>query len=578
MGLHAPSESPQTTYDMIEQSTTLPYIRVDGLSVRYKTGPHTDFKAVEEVSFDLERGGTLGIVGESGCGKSTLARALLGYTRPGSYFYSGSVHIGDKDVLKLDDESMRDYRGVKASMVPQNSLGSLTPHQTVGKLIFELVCLHSGLRGKAAKSKVLELMDSTQLPDPAKLYDRYPHELSGGQRQRLVIAAALVAKPELIVLDEPTTALDKTVETKVLELVREMQRDMSTTLVYVSHDINVIASMCKHVLVMYDGLILERGNTLDVFASPSTPYARELVGSVPRLSRFHPVQQDSKKPEKKVGGSDTTQSLLRVTDLSFQYKAPKGMFTKAKRNPKVIDRVSFDIAPGQVLGLVGESGSGKSTIANLIVGLVTGYTGTIQLSGEKISGLAKHRDRNLTRRIQIIFQDPLSSLNPQHTVETLLCRPMQIFFGYTRNQSRDEAVKLLEELELSSNFLARQPRQLSGGQQQRIAIARAFAVKPELVLCDEITSALDVTIQAQVLEILGRLKREYETSYLFISHDLAVVSSISDTLMVLEHGQIRDYGPCADVIAKPTSPYTERLLDSFESRITDIVVKKDKRA
>jgi len=563
---------------MIEQSTTLHYIKVDGLSVRYKTGPHTELIAVDGVSFNLERGGTLGIVGESGCGKSTLARALLGYTRPGSYFYSGSVHIGDRDILGLDDVLMREYRGGLASMVPQNSLGSLTPHQTVGRLIFELVCLHSGLHGKAAKFRVLELMDSTHLPDPAELYDRYPHELSGGQRQRLVIAAALVAKPELIVLDEPTTALDKTIETKVLDLVREMQRDTGTTLIYVSHDINVIAAMCERVLVMYDGRILEQGKTLDVFADPSTPYARELVASVPCLSRSHSVQQGSKEPGKNVAGSDTTQSLLKITDLSFEYSSLKGLFTKVTGNPKVLDRVSFGIAPGQVLGLVGESGSGKSTLANLIVGLATGYTGTIELSGEKISGLAKHRDHTLTRRIQIIFQDPLSSLNPQHTVETLLCRPMQIFFGYTRNQARDEAVKLLEELELSSDFLSRRPRQLSGGQQQRIAIARAFAAKPDIVLCDEITSALDVTIQAQVLEILGRLKREYEMAYLFISHDLAVVSSISDTLMVLEQGQIRDYGPCADVITKPTSPYTERLLDAFESQITDSVKKKEKRA
>jgi peptide/nickel transport system ATP-binding protein len=550
------------------------HVEVSNLNLVYRTGRKTETAALEDISFKIPRGQTIGIVGESGCGKSSLARALLAYTRPGARIAAGSIIVSGTDILQLDNKELRKYRGGRAAMVPQNPLSSLTPHRTIGQHLVELINLHTAASGRQAQTRALKLLAEMELPDPARIFNRYPHQLSGGQRQRVVIAAALVAEPEIIILDEPTTALDKTVEAQVLDLVARLQKRTNTTLVYVSHDLNVIARMCERVLVMRDGKVLEDGPTQQVFASPSTEYARSLIAAIPRLDIGRP------KVEIDQNASDT----LAISDLSFTYERPtawrllRSLVPQQAAPSPILSEISLRIPKGTTLGVVGESGSGKSTLASIISGLVDGNSGEIVFDGKMVKGLTTSRDHDLRRRVQMIFQDPASSLNPQHTVEQLITRPLQIFFGMTRAAARDRAVELLAELDLGPAFLERSPRQLSGGQQQRIAIARAFAGKPDLVLCDEITSALDVTVQASVLKVMKRLQREHQTTYLFISHDLPVVAEMSDQILVLEKGRIRDYGEAADILRSPKSDYTRKLLAAFDSASQQLANRTMKHA
>jgi peptide/nickel transport system ATP-binding protein len=538
-----------------------PHVQIEHLQVRYRTGPDTHHTAIDNVSVTIARGETVGIVGESGCGKSTLARTLLGYTRPGAWVAAGRVRIDGASIFEFAPDSLRRFRGRTAAMVPQNPLSSLTPHRTVGAHLTELIALHGKATGAGVRAKALELMAEMGLPQPEALFHRYPHEISGGQRQRVVIAAALVAEPPLVVLDEPTTALDKTVEAQVLDLVASLQRRHGTTLVYVSHDLNVVRRMCKRVLVMHSGKVLEDGRIEEVFQRPATEYSRSLVTAIPKLAATRPPVSNLATPPR-----------LVVENLSFRYGRSPGplgrLFGRRNQPEPTLDRIDLAIAPGQTLGIVGESGSGKSTLAALIAGLISGNEGTIRLDGAPLAGAAARRHPDLRRKVQLIFQDPLSSLNPRHSVGDLVARPLQMYRGMTRAQARDRSVELLADLDLPSSILSRMPRQLSGGQQQRVAIARAFAAEPDLVLCDEITSALDVTVQAQVLSLMQRLQRERGTSYLFISHDLPVVAQMSDRIMVLERGQIRDHAATTDIIEGPTSAYTRRLLSAFDANQT----------
>ncbi len=551
-----------------------PHITVSDLRLVYKTGSKTEVPAVNDVSFSIRRGETLGIVGESGCGKSSLARAFLAYTRPGARISKGSVTISGIDILTLSPNELLNFRGGRVAMVPQNPLSSLTPHRTIGQHLTELIRLHQAYHSKQPKDRAVELLRAMELPDPVAIYDRYPHQLSGGQRQRVVIAAALVAEPELIILDEPTTALDKTVESQVLDLVSRLQQRTNTTLIYVSHDLNVIARMCERVLVMKDGKVLEDGPTDQVFTNPRTDYARTLIAAIPKLT----PRCVSVSPTRQNGPAKLT-----IKGLEFSYGSNIGLnpisrlFLRGEL-PKTLSGISISIPAGATLGVVGESGSGKSTLASLVAGLINCKPGAMEFDGKPLHGLAIHRDHDLRRRVQMIFQDPASSLNPQHTVEEIVTRPLRFFFGMTRAAAREQAIALLEELDLNAGFLSRSPRQLSGGQQQRVAIARAFAGKPDLVLCDEVTSALDVTVQASVLKVMKRLQREHGTTYLFISHDLPVVAEMSDEILVLEHGCIRDYGATQAVLESPSSDYTRKLLAAFSMASEQLAQRTRKHA
>jgi peptide/nickel transport system ATP-binding protein len=492
---------------------------VRNLQVAYRN-PSSDelVLAVDGVSFKVERGETLGIVGESGCGKSTLARALMAYCRPGGTITGGEVLFDGKDILDFSDEQIRELRGSRMAMVPQDPLTSLTYHMKVGPQIDEILQIHQKLDARAARVSTLNLFDGTNLPTPEKIYDRYPHENSGGQRQRVVIAGALACEPDLLILDEPTTALDTTTEMQVLKLVKELRDRLGTALVYITHDLTLTDYICENVLVMREGKVVERGQASRIFSAPQTDYGKMLVSAIPRIDA-----EIAEKPQP--SEEKTIEPLLKVEHLSFRY--PQRWSIDAMFNPQkeqlAVDDVSFELQRGETLGLVGESGSGKSTIANVVVGLLAPTAGVVTFDGAPINMIDKYRSGELRRQVQIVFQDPLSSLNPRRRIESILTRPLQIFFGMNGPVARDRAVELLEDMELSSDLLKRFPRQLSGGQQQRVAIARAFTAKPDLILCDEVTSALDVSVQAHVLKLLKGLQRKSGADCLFISQDLGVV-------------------------------------------------------
>lgn len=555
----SPEQVP-TSVVMRPKVETVAHVAVDGLTIAFRDSAGQLRHVVNDVSFSLGRGETLGIVGESGSGKSTIARALMAYMRPGAQVLSGKVKVANLDIFGLRDPALRRYRGQTAALVPQNPLSSLTPHMTILAQMREVIAQNGGRHGHQADQRAFELLERTGLPEPSILAKRYPHELSGGQRQRVVIAAALAGEPELIILDEPTTALDKTVEAQVLDLVAEIQQRLGTTLVYVSHDLNVIGRMCRSVLVMRDGAVVEGGATEQVFRYPRSDYARELVQAIPKLEAKASRQQ----PEGSVH--------LRLRDVRFCHNAggsPLAARIWKRTAPlSTLQDISFDLLRGSTLGIVGESGSGKSTLASLIAGALSGHDGRMQLDNELLSGLARNRPIEHRRSVQMVFQDPLSSLNPCHSVAELITRPLMLFFGMTRAAARARARDLLEELELPSDLLERYPQQLSGGQQQRVAIARAFACEPELLICDEITSALDVTVQAQVITMMQRLQRDRGTSYIFISHDLPVVARMSDRVLVLSRGRVMDNLTPAELIEGQGSQYSRTLLAAFRANVS----------
>ncbi|MGE0719963.1 MAG: dipeptide ABC transporter ATP-binding protein [Alphaproteobacteria bacterium] len=542
---------------------------VRDLAVGYHVGPSEMRTAVGGISFSVDRGETVGLVGESGCGKSTVARALLGYFRPGSRLTGGRIAFDGADVTALDPRALQRFRGRRVAYVPQNPLGSLTPHIKAGPQVVEALRRQRGLGAAAARARTLELFAATRLPNPEEAFARYPHELSGGQRQRVVIAAALAGEPDLIVLDEPTTALDKTTEMRVLALVKELTAGRGTALVYISHDLDVVSYMCDRVIVMLGGKVVEEGPTARVYGSPSSDYTRALIAAIPRLDgprldgpRLDGLRLDGPEPAKQAA-APAGPPLLSVRGLGYTFRSRGFLgFGRGRPGHVAVSGLSFDLAPGETLGLVGESGSGKSTVANMVAGLLTPTEGEIRFDGQRLAGPAASRPADLKRRIQIVFQDPLSSLNPRQRVGTILMRPLQVFFGMTGAAARARAAELLAAMELPADALDRFPRQLSGGQQQRVAVARAFAAEPGLILCDEVTSALDVSVQAHVLALLKAMQRRTGAACLFISHDLGVIRQVADRVIVLERGLVCDAGTPQAVFARPTHPYTRLLLEA----------------
>ncbi|MGW0759031.1 dipeptide ABC transporter ATP-binding protein [Streptomyces sp. NPDC002814] len=517
-------------------------VSVNSLSVAYRSGGR-DVPVVHEVSFDVAEGRTLALVGESGSGKSTVAATLLGHLRHGSRITGGSVRVDGRDVFALPARELRRLRGGTVAMVGQNAGHALTPSMRVGKQIAEV----------GGDVPVVDLLEQVRLPRAAELARRYPHELSGGQQQRVAIAMAVAARPRVLVLDEPTTGLDVVTQRGVLDLIAALRDELGLAAVLVSHDLGVVAHMADEVTVLRSGQVVEAAPTRKLFRAPEDPYTRRLLASVPRLDDaglavVGEAGERDLRPKAEVPADAAV--AVRAQDVTIDYGASRA-----------VDGVSFDVRRGEVLALVGESGSGKSTLAWTLAGLRTPSGGTMTHEAGDLARPAHKRPLVLRRRVQLVFQNADTSLNPRRSVGDAVRRPLR-YFGTAvgRDEAADRARQLIADVRLDPALAERLPAQLSGGQRQRIGIARALAGEPDVLIADEITTALDVSVQADVLRLLDDLRRERDLACLFISHDLAVVRGIADRVVVLRNGVVVEEGPTEAVFADPGHPYTRRLM------------------
>ena len=520
------------------------------LSIGYQAANGVAKAVVSSASFEVRMGEAIGFVGESGSGKSTLARALLGYRRSGGVFMGGTLHFRDTELTNASTQAIARLRGISIAMVPQNPLASLTFHRTVGQQMLEVLITRAALSWQAAHSRMLELLSRTGIQQPDVIAARYPHQLSGGQRQRVVIAAALACDPALIVLDEPTTALDRSTAAQVLDLVKEVREKSGAALVLVTHDLHAVSKVCDRVLVMKDGRIVEEGTVSQVFRTPQTAYARELIAASLQIDADNVPQPAAPAPR-----------LLRMSKLNFSYGSQARWLRKTIGRP-VLQDVTLELAKGEILGVIGESGSGKTTLGSILCGMLALQAGEIEFDGRPLPGRLASRSKEQLRRIQMIFQDPLSSLNPRKTVADAVLRPLKIYKRVSEREGRAQAARLLDELGMGQEYLDRFPRSLSGGQQQRVAIARAFAAEPDLLICDEITSALDASIQGQVLEQLLEMQRRRQAAMLLITHDLSVIWKLAPRVIVMKDGVVVEQGETAQVFLQPRHPYTAMLVAS----------------
>lgn len=527
-------------------STGERYLSVSDLSIRI--GPEGP-ALVEDVSFDIARGETLAIVGESGSGKSLTSLAMMGLL-PNVLNISSQSNVTiheaglNKDLLDLTDRQMRRIRGGEIGMIFQEPMTSLNPLFTIGNQIEEALSLHTALRGAARKDEAIALLDRVGIREPRARTKAYPHELSGGMRQRAMIAMALAGRPKLLIADEPTTALDVTIQAQILDLLRDLREDLGMAMVFVTHDLGVVAEIADRVLVMQAGKVVEAGTVNQILTAPKHPYTRALIAAVPSLKTDLRARDHS----------ETSEPLVKLQALSKSYFLPDGQKIQA------LNGVSVDIRYDEILGIVGESGSGKSTVAKLLVGLEEADSGDISFQGKALS--YKGKDSLILRRaIQMIFQDPFAALNPRWRIDRILTEPM-IIHGLNggRESRRKAAAALLDRVGMPKSALDKFPHEFSGGQRQRLSIARSLAVQPKLLIADESVSALDVTVQAQVLDLLAEVKADLGMTILFIAHDLAVVRGICDRVCVMRHGEMVEQGPVTDIFDRPKHDYTRNLI------------------
>ncbi|MBQ8702805.1 MAG: ABC transporter ATP-binding protein [Bacteroidales bacterium] len=578
-----------------------------------------DRKVVENLHYTLRRGETLGIVGESGSGKSVSTMALMGLL-PKSATVSGHAWLSDKpnvsdvsdpsgksDLLTLDEAGFRAIRGKRISMIFQEPMTSLNPVQKCGEQVMEMMgsltpspspigegsrkqevstplANRRGAGGEAGKEAVIELFKEVMLPRPEKIFDSYPHEISGGQKQRVMIAMALINHPDILIADEPTTALDVTVQKTILVLLKQLQQKYGTAIIFITHDLGVISHVADDILVMYRGKMVEQGPADEILHHPQQPYTQGLLACRPPLDsrprRLPTVEdylnsltpgpspigegsrmQEVPTPLSNRRGAGGEAVLISVRDLSVTYTLKKSLFGRPLQTLKGVDGVSFDIREGETLGLVGESGCGKTTLGRALLRLIDHSDGSISYRGTPLDHLSSHQMRSLRPRLQIIFQDPYSSLNPRITIGEAIAEPLRVHGR--RGVGREAVIDLMQQVGLDPDWYSRYPHQLSGGQRQRVCIARALILQPELVICDESVSALDVSVQAQVLNLLNDLKERYHYTYLFITHDLSVVHYMADRIMVMQKGKIVESGTPDDIFNRPQTDYTRTLIDAI---------------
>jgi len=521
-------------------------IEIRDLAVEFSHGESRQ-RVVEGVSFDIRKGETLALVGESGSGKSVTAHSILRLLPyPLASHPAGQILFHGEDLLQADEKRMRAIRGNRIAMVFQEPMTSLNPLHTVGKQINEVLSIHKGLRGRAASARTLELLELVGIPNARERFRAYPHELSGGQRQRVMIAMALANEPELLIADEPTTALDVTVQLKILELLKDLQARLGMSLLLISHDLNLVRRVAHRACVMQRGRVVEQASCEQLFRAPQHPYTQELLAAEPSGG---PVDVEQRPP------------LLEVNDLRVWFPIKKGVMRRTVDHVKAVDGVSFSLPKGQTLGIVGESGSGKSTLGLAILRLI-GSRGEIRFQGHELSSLSQRDVRPLRRQMQVVFQDPFGSLSPRMSVGQIIGEGLRIHRIGTAKEQEAAIIEALVEVGLDPDTRHRYPHEFSGGQRQRIAIARALVLKPALILLDEPTSALDRTVQRQVVELLRSLQQKYDLTYLFISHDLAVVRALSHQMMVVKQGQVVEQGVAGEIFAAPQHPYTQQLLES----------------
>jgi peptide/nickel transport system ATP-binding protein len=589
---------------------TEPLLEISGL----KTWFHTEEKvvrAVDGVSLRLEAGRTLGVVGESGSGKSVTALSLMRLLPPETArIHEGRISFLGRDLVRLPRGEMRKVRGRDIGMIFQEPMTSLNPVFTVGDQVMEPILVHEGLGRDEAKRRALDLFREVDLPEPERRFDMYPHELSGGQKQRVMIAMALSCNPRLLIADEPTTALDVTIQAQILDLIRRLRDTRGMSILFITHDLGVIAEIADEVAVMFQGKLVELSEVEQIFTAPKHPYTRSLLACRPSLrSDFRRLpttatfmdwrideQGDLAVTEKEVSEAQlqalATQGrpkmtapkgdpLLVVEDLKVHFPVRQGVFGRTVGHVKAVDGISFQVWPGQTLGLVGESGCGKTTAGRAILRLLDDrlIQGRVTFEGVDLSTVSAREMRALRRRMQIIFQDPYSSLNPRMTVGDMIAEPMEVHrLGATRAERTERVARLLTEVGLEPAHMNRYPHEFSGGQRQRISIARALALDPHFIVCDESVSALDVSVQAQVLNLLKNLREARGLTYIFISHDLSVVKFMSDTIAVMKDGRIVEAGIAEEVYRSPREAYTRRLIEAVpKSDLESIRARREQR-
>jgi peptide/nickel transport system ATP-binding protein len=596
-----------------DTTETSPLLQVRNLRT-YFDSEEGVVKAVDDISLQLEKGNTLGIVGESGSGKSVTAFSIMRLLESTGRISTGRISFLGRDLVRLPEPELRPIRGSEISMIFQEPMTSLNPVFTAGDQVMEAILLHQKISKAEARLQTIGLFKEVGIPEPEQRVDAYPHQLSGGQKQRVMIAMALSCNPKLLIADEPTTALDVTIQAQILDILRRLRNQRGMAMLFITHDLGVIAEIADHVAVMFRGKIVEYGSVLDIYTRPQHPYTKGLLACQPRLdyefkrlptvSDFMVTQQvngrvevierelDDKRLQslisrgrgrlshpkselkilghpwgKSVHASDTTAvaegqpPLLQVKDLKVHFPIRKGILLRVVGRVKAVDGISFNIYPGQTLGLVGESGCGKTTTGLALLRLVEPTEGSVLYEGVDVQALARRELEKMRRRIQIIFQDPYGSMNPRLSIESALIEPMKVHgIGKNFSERRDRAVALLEEVDLESSYLHRYPHEFSGGQRQRLCIARALTVEPDFLICDESVSALDVSVQAQVLNMLKDLQEKRGLTYIFISHDLSVVKFMADMIAVMNNGRIVEFGPSENIYASPREEYTRRLI------------------
>ncbi|GGY71502.1 microcin C ABC transporter ATP-binding protein YejF [Cellvibrio zantedeschiae] len=525
-------------------------LHVENLRIVFNTRDGASV-AVENLSFKLNAGEVLGIVGESGSGKSVACYSLLGLLpMPPGKIESGSAMFSGQDLLRMSEAELRKIRGHKISMIFQDPMTSLNPYMRISDQLVESVLQHHKISKKAARQRAIDALNEVGIRDAETRIDQYPHQFSGGMRQRVMIAMALIAEPELLIADEPTTALDVSVQAQILKLIKQLQVNRKLAVIFITHDLGVAAQMADHILVMEKGKLVEQGKTEDIFNRPTQPYTQKLLRAVLTTAKPTPSLADKAKPP-----------FLEVKQLKTWFPQFGGLFIKHLINTqKAVDDISLTIYRGEILGVVGESGSGKSTLGRTIMRLVEAHSGEVLLEGKDLLRLSESDLKNSRRHFQMIFQDPYASLNPRMTVFDTLAEPLLVHGLATKKTVLELVNQLMDDVGLDRRFIRKYPHEFSGGQRQRIAIARAIALKPKLIIADEPVSALDVTIRAQILKLLLELTQKHQLTMLFISHDMSVVRYLCDRVLVMQNGRVIEEGETEALFSAPKESYTQQLL------------------